>query len=257
MVEPLPVGRAQPRFQRLPLVGHTGEDAAPRHHRRIGGEGRAVGVMESSTEQPCIKGGGRHFRRVEIAIAAPRQRIARIAGRRQLDRTEAGAGADHIADRHVEGRPRQAPVGIDRDAGADADPAADVRQVGLAVEWQGEVAQDIDLVLERLDRGQLDLQLIILAGGAGEPARRIDAQPPEPGAEADRHRRAGRRHGGAVAVEEDVEQRQADGHGHAVDHAAQGGATIEGEAHGRSPSRICGLVIIATCGLASGGVLTR
>ena len=229
------VARAQPRIERSALLAHRREHRAPRHRHRIGGELALVGIAEAAAEDARIEPGGRGLGGVEVARAAPAQRIARIAGGRHLEAAEAGAGADRVADGDVERGGGQRAFGGRRHAGADRDPARIVRQVGPPVERHVEVRQDVDLGLVRRDRREFGLEVVVLAHGVGEPARRVDPQAPEPHPEAHRQRCGAhapcRCERGTVAIDKQVEQRQPDRHRRAVDGAAQQRAAVQLKAH--------------------------
>src|SRR5438045_9714044 len=100
-----------------------------------------------------------------------------------------------------------------------------MRVVGLAVEEDLAAREQVHLLLQRLQRLQLDRELVVGACGLRAPIGFTEAQAPEPRSEPRRAWRAGGGERVAVAVELAIEDGQANRDCTAGHHAAQDAAT--------------------------------
>ena len=231
------IGAAQVGHHRQPLVGHRREHALAQHDAGVRFPVGIVGVLEAFAVETRIKGQRRGLGRGEALAGA--SRIAdHLARGRQFQRLEPRACPDGVGDAGVEGRAVKAGAIGRRRARQDRGVAAPVDHIGPAVADDAEAGKHRDLVLQRLERFQFRRDLIADAGLGRHPARpgrRIgEAEPPEIGAEPGRQLGAVGI-GASVAIEEQVERRDADHDGRAAQHAAHQRASIETRAHRASP----------------------
>jgi len=145
--------------------------------------------------------------------------VAHVARCRRGQALESGRAADLIGDRDVERLTRKIAVALRRDARTADDPARRVAQERTIVAERGEIRQQVHVLLDRLEGERLFLQVVVGADLVRDEDLLLHAEAPEPGSETYRHLFSVG-HGVAVAVEENIEQRQSDRHSASAEHAA-------------------------------------
>ena len=226
LIQALLVGGADGFLDRLDLVHHARQHAAARHHARARREHRRVRILEIGAVQARVELQRRNLRRVRRIGVLVAHGVAEIAGRGSRQRAEARRAADFVGDGHVDGFAGAFAATGRRLAGAADDPARVMAKVGLAVAERGQVGDQVDVLAHARHRSELLRNVVVGAGFAGHQDAVVAAEPPEPGAEAQRHRRAARI-GVAAIVEEAIQQRKAHRHHTAIEHAAQYTATAQ------------------------------